>query len=62
MPVFNFMSIHFHTATASKKLQPAIFRFMLQQDVFFFFFFFIFYGVGSANIVYIYILSIGEEF
>ena len=60
MPVFNFMSIHFHTATASKKLQPAIFRFMLQQD--FFFFFFIFYGVGSANIVYIYILSIGEEF
>ena len=59
MPVFNFMSIHFHTATASKKLQPAIFRFMLQQD---FFFFFIFYGVGSANIVYIYILSIGEEF
>ena len=58
MPVLNFMSIHFHTATASNKLQPAIFRFMLQQDVFIF----IFYGVGSANIVYIYILSIGEEF
>ena len=60
MPVFNFVCNYFHTATASNKLQPAIFRFMLQQD--FFFFFFIFYGVGSANIVYIYILSIGEEF
>ena len=41
MPVLNFMSIHFHTATASNKLQPAMFQFMLQQDVFF-----IFYGVG----------------
>ena len=37
MPVFNFMSIHFHTATASNTLQPALFRFMLQLDVFLFF-------------------------
>ena len=35
MPVFNFMNIHFHTATASNKLQPAIFWFLLQRNVFY---------------------------
>lgn len=56
MPVFNFMSIHFHTATASNNSNQQYSGLCFNKM------FFIFYGVGSANIVYIYILSIGEEF